>query len=193
MLRWMAVAAVAMAVLAGCAWTERYPGEDEPVVTTDWGHRDLQMAAEVLANSVAQSGPARSAAIRPVVYFARVVNKTDQHIDTKNLTDRARVLMMKRNIFRFSAVNEAQDEMVEQLRFQRGPLVDPATRKELGRQVGADYFLFGELTSMTEKAAMQKGVYYKITLSLVNIETGIIEWSDDAEFQKVRTRGLFGG
>jgi len=188
----LALLVMACVAGAGCGGTERKPVSEEPVVTTTWGHRDLQMAAEKLAASLAQSAPARAHATPPVVYFARVVNKTDQHIDMKNITDRIRVILMRQGGLRFTASTEAQDEIVSQLRFQTGALVDPATAKRIGRQIGADYFLFGELTAMTEKEGRTRGVYYKLTLNLVNIETGIIEWSDDADFQKVHTRGILG-
>ena len=193
MARYLLIVALVVVLAPGCGGTRRVAANEEPVLVTGWGHKDLLGAADALATSFAKWGAAQQWDKRPVVYFHRVGNKTDQHVDTKNITDKMRVTLLKKGVVRFTASNEVQDEIVRQLRFQNGALVNPATAKQIGKQIGADYFLFGELTSITEKAGRKKGVYYKITVNLVNVETAIIEWADDAEFQKVRTRGIFGG
>ena len=62
-----------------------------------------------------------------------------------------------------------------------------------GRQVGADYFLFGEITSIKKAAGRVQDVYYKFTLNLVNIESGLIEWAEEKEIRKQAKKPLIGG
>jgi hypothetical protein len=35
-------------------------------------------------------------------------------------------------------------------------------------------------------------VYYKFTLKLLNIQTGIIEWANEKEIRKTKSKSLFG-
>ncbi|MGB2336604.1 MAG: penicillin-binding protein activator LpoB, partial [Alcanivorax sp.] len=37
-----------------------------------------------------------------------------------------------------------------------------------------------------------KDVYYKFTLKLLNIQTGIIEWANEKEIRKTKSKSLFG-
>jgi PBP1b-binding outer membrane lipoprotein LpoB len=37
-----------------------------------------------------------------------------------------------------------------------------------------------------------KDVYYKFTMNLKNLSTGILEWSDEKEIRKTATRAFFG-
>jgi len=69
---------------------------------------------------------------------------------------------------------------------------DVDTAKAYGRQVGAKYILGGEIASIVKQAGRVKVVYYKITLNLVEIESGLIEWADEKEIRKDSVRPVFG-
>lgn len=182
--------------LTGCASapTVSY-GDPEQVetVTTEFGSTDLQMIAEKMVNSLLAS-PVISSTQRPVLYVHQVKNMTDEHIDTKSVTDKIRVTLLKSGRVRFSAVNEVNDEIIKQLEYQtKSGIVDPSTAKSAGHQVGADYFLFGEITSIKKSAGRVKDVYFKYTMNLVNIKTGLIEWADEKEIRKQAKKALIGG
>jgi PBP1b-binding outer membrane lipoprotein LpoB len=72
-------------------------------------------------------------------------------------------------------------------------MVDPKTAKSIGKLVGADYFLYGELASIKKSAGRVQDVYFKFTLNLVNIKTGLIEWADEKEIRKQAKKPLLGG
>jgi len=81
----------------------------------------------------------------------------------------------------------------KQLEFQHGSgMVNPETAVRTGRQIGAEYMLYGNLSSIVKKKGGTKDVYYKFTLKLMNLENGLIEWSDEKEIRKTRKRSLFG-
>ncbi len=180
----------------GCASTPdvSYGSPDQvETVTADFGSTDLQMIAEKMVNSLLAS-PVLSTGKPPVFYVQNVRNKTDEHIDTKSVTDKIKVTMLKSGKVRFSAVGDVKDEMVSQLEFQASSgMVDPKTAKSIGKLVGADYFLYGELASIRKSAGRVKDVYYKFTLNLVNIQTGLIEWADEKEIRKQAKKPLIGG
>ncbi|MEA2102979.1 MAG: penicillin-binding protein activator LpoB [Thermodesulfobacteriota bacterium] len=179
----------------GCATTPNVSyGDAQQVetVTEEFGSTDLQTIAEKMVNSLLAT-PILSSGQRPVVYIHRVKNKTDEHIDTKAITDKIRVTLLKSGRVRFSAVNEVNDEMIKQMEYQMSSgIVDPNTAKTFGHQIGADYFLYGEIISIKKSAGRVKDVYFKLTMNLVNIETGLIEWADEKEIRKQAKRTLFG-
>lgn len=189
------VLALAVLSVGGCATTPAVTyGDAEQVetVTVDFGSTDLQMIAEKMVNSLLAT-PLLQSGERPVLYVHRVKNRTDEHIDTKSITDKIRVTLLKSGRVRFSAATEMNDEILQQLEYQtREGIVDPRTAKSFGHQVGADYFLYGEVVSIKKASGRVKDVYYKLTLNLVNIETGLIEWADEKEIRKQAKRPLVG-
>lgn len=197
MKRLMMLLTVALVIVlaSGCASTPNVSyGNPEQVeaVTVDFGSTDLQMIAETMVNSLLAT-PLLQSGKRPVMYVSGVKNKTDEHIDTKSITDKIKVTLLKSGRVQFSAVSEANDEIIKQLEYQNlTDYVDPATRKNLGKQVGADYFLYGEITSIKKSAGKVEDVYYKFTLNLVNISTGLLEWADEKEIRKSAKRPLLG-
>lgn len=187
---------IAVCLLSGCAVSPRVTyGDPEQVetVTTGFGSTDLQSIAEKMVNSLL-AAPVLSSGKRPVLYVHQVRNKTDEHIDTKSVTDKIRVTLLKSGMVRFSAVNEVNDEIIRQLEYQtKSGIVDPSTAKSAGNQIGADYFLFGEISSIRKSAGRVKDVYFKFTMNLVNIKTGLIEWADEKEIRKQEKKPLIGG
>jgi len=183
-------------VAAGCASTPAvsYGSPDQvETVTTDFGSTDLQMIAEKMVNSLLAS-PILASGKQPVFYVQTVRNRTDEHIDTKAVTDKIRVTLLRSGKVKFTAIAEVKDELVNQLEFQASSgMVDPATARSIGKLVGADYFLYGELASIRKSAGRLKDVYYRFTLNLVNIQNGLIEWADEKEIRKQAKKPLLGG
>ncbi len=167
------------------------PSQTE-TLTKEFGSTDLQMIAEKMVNSLLAT-PLLQSGERPVVYVQRVKNRTDEHIDTKAITDKIKVALLKSGKVRFSAVGEVNNEIVRQLEYQTSSgIVDPNTAKNFGRQVGADYFLYGEISSIKKSAGRVEDVYFKVTMNLVNIESGLIEWADEKEIRKQAKKPLVG-
>ncbi len=176
----------------GCRSKVRY-GDATAVetVTEDFGSTDLQMIAKKMVDSLLTS-PAIRQSHRPVLLVSSIKNKTAEHIDTKAITDKIRTTLIQSGKVQFTAA-ETRPEIADELAYQRDSgYVDQATRKEAGRQVGADFLLTGEITSITKERDRLKDVYYKITMNLVNLETGLIDWAEEKEIRKDRKRPLVG-
>lgn len=176
----------------GCAKRVGYgdPTATE-TLTIDFGSTDLQRIADRMVQSLLSSSVVRQEH-RPVLLVSHVRNKTDEHIDTKAITDKIRTSLLQSGAVRFVA-DEVRDEVIRELRYQTDSgYVDPETRKRIGRLVGAGYLLMGEITSIRKKAGRETDLYFKITLNLVEIETGLIRWAEEKEIRKGQTRPLIG-
>jgi len=160
-------------------------------LTIDFGSTDLQMIGEkmvgsLLASQVVQQGH------RPVILVSRVRNKTDEHIDTKAITDKIRTALVNSGAVRFVA-DDVREEVIQELRYQTDSgHVAPETRKRIGKLVGAGYLLMGEITSIRKKAGRQTDLYFKITLNLVELETGLIRWAEEKEIRKGQKKAVIG-
>ncbi|MEW5800759.1 MAG: penicillin-binding protein activator LpoB [bacterium] len=178
--------------LFGCPTTVQYgdPGAVD-TMTLDFGSTDLQTIAEKMVQSLLVSPVLGDK--RPVLFVSQVKNKTAEHIDTKSITDSISTALLKSGKVRFTAASEINKDLLEQLEYQQNAgLVNPATQKQFGKQIGADYMLYGEITSINKSAGRKKDVYYKITLKLADIESGIIEWADEKEIRKGSQKAFLG-
>ena len=129
---------------------------------------------------------------RPVVFVERIKNKTSEHIDTESITDSISTQMLRSGKFRF--VDMTRVEAVrEQLTFQNeDALVNPATAVAFGQQIGAQYMLYGNLSSIVKTNADKSDVYYKFTMRLMDMKSGLIEWADETEIRKTKEKSTFG-
>lgn len=191
-----AAVAIGSLSLSGCASTIQYgdAGSAKPL-TTEFGSSDLQQIAETMVDSMITFPPmvALTTGRRPVVSVDIVKNKTMQHIDTESITDSIRAKLIKSGKFRFiDRTTDAQtiDEIKTQ---QDSGLVDKKSAVNFGQQIGAEFLLTSNFSEIKQKVGGTTDVYYKFTMSLKNLKTGILEWSDEKEIRKVFKRGTFGG
>lgn len=181
-----------VAWVAGCAGRVDYgdPGAVE-TVSVDFGSTDLQMIAEKMVRSLLAS-PVLQEGRQPVFQVSRFRNKTDEHIDTKAITDKIRTALVQSGRVRFTAV-EVRDEIVDELEYQqKSGYVDEETRKRIGQMIGADYLLTGEMTSIRKRSGRKTDLYFLVTLNLVDLRTALIAWSEQKEIRKEATRPLLG-
>ncbi len=150
-------------------------------VTADFGSTDLKMITTKMVNSLLGSGILDG---RPIIFVDRVKNKTHEHIDTKSITDKIRTTLLKHGKVRVTGRSDIPESIVKELDFQQSNLADPKTAARIGKLAGAKYILFGEISSIVKRNEDIKDVWFKITLNLVEVETGLIEWADDKEIRK---------
>lgn len=182
-------------ILGGCSNKVSYGDAQATETTTiDFGSTDLQKIAAEMVDSMMMSGSV--AAItrdqRPIVFVERIKNKTSEHIDTESITDMISTKMLNSGKFRFVDMDRVES-VREQLNFQNtDELVNQSTAIQFGKMVGAQYMLYGNLSSIVKNAGSDKDVYYKMTMRLMDLETGLIEWADETEIRKAQSKSLFG-
>ena len=192
----LAVVAMAALSLSGCASTMQYgdAGSAKPI-STEFGSSDLQQIAETMVDSMITFPPMveMTSGRRPVVSVDKVKNKTIQHIDTESITDSIWAKLIRSGKFRF--IDRTTDaQTIEELKTQQDSgLVDKKKAVQFGQQLGAEFLLTANFSEIRQKVGSTTDVYYKFTMSLKNLKTGILEWSDEKEIRKVFKRGTFGG
>lgn len=186
-----AILCAALLVAAGCAKdTVRY-GDARGVetVTNEFGSTDLQMIAESMTRSMLNSAPVIGSTDRPIVTVQDVKNKTSEYIDTKSITDSIRVELQKSGKVRFAVDAAEMRQQIEELQRQQSEYYDSKKSAEIGKMAGAAYRLEGNITSIVKQAKDVKDVYYKFNLQLWDIQSGLLEWTDEKEIRKTTTKG----
>mgnify|MGYP000619187454 FL=1 len=193
----MTTAVLSITFVTGCAQKPvvRY-GDATAVETTDinFGSTDLQKVANDMTDSLLLSPVVGTLSnnTRPVVFVERIKNKTSEHIDTESITDSISTKLLRSGKFRFVDMTRV-DAVRKQLEFQNDSgMVDPSKAIQFGHQIGAQYMLYGNLSSIVKSTKDKSDVYYKFTLRLMDLKTGIAEWADETEIRKTRSKGAIG-
>lgn len=193
----VAVTIGSMSLATGCAGPQVRYGDAGSVkpISTEFGSSDLQQIADSLVDSLLIFPPIveLTTAKRPVISVDRVKNKTMQHIDTESITDSIRAKLIKSGKFRF--IDRTTDaQTIEEIKVQQDSgLVDKSTAVDFGKQIGAEFLLTANFSEIKQKTGSVTDVYYKFTMNLKNLKTGILEWSDEKEIRKVFNKSMFGG
>ncbi len=188
---------VVLVVLTSCGSREFTQGKyddlkEDRLLDDKFNESDMRRIADTMVTSLTGSTVANEWKKPPVVLVTLVKNRTEEHIDMKSITDKIRVALIKSGKFRFTD-KEVRNEIGDELAYQnQSGYVDPETARQKGKQIGANYFLTGEITSRVQEVGSKKYVYYKTTLNLVNIQTGILEWTDENELRKYYTKKSVG-
>lgn len=182
-------------MFTGCASKVEY-GDAQAVetVNTDFGSTDLHQIAAKMVDSILAS-PAiaqKSKKGAPIVIVDRIKNKTDEHIDTESVTDTISTKMLQSG--RFQIVDQSNLEAVKsQISFQNDSgYVDPAAAVKIGNMVGAQYMVYGNMSSIVKINKSTKDVYYKFTLRMLDLTRGTLVWQDEKEIRKQMSRSMFG-
>ncbi|EJM88066.1 penicillin-binding protein activator LpoB [Pseudomonas sp. GM60] len=151
-------------------------------ITNEFSSTDLQIIAESMTRSLAQSGILRG---RPVVQVYDVKNKTSEYIDTREITTTIKTQLMKSGTARFSSDNTDMQSQVDQIQLQnQSGLYKKATVSKIGNMIAAKYRLEGSISSIVKRSSEYKDVFYKFSLQLIDVESGLAEWMDEKEIRK---------
>jgi uncharacterized protein (TIGR02722 family) len=188
---------LALTMAAGCAQKSvvRY-GDATAVETTDisFGSTDLQKVASEMTDSLLLSPVVGTLTQnkRPVMFVERIKNKTSEHIDTESITDSVSTKLLRSGKFRFVDMSRVEAAR-EQIKFQQsGGMVDANKAVQFGKQIGAEYMLYGNLSSIVKSNKDKSDVYYKFTLRLMDLESGLVEWADETEIRKTKAKESVG-
>ena len=158
-------------------------------VTTDLGSTDIQMIAEKMTQSLLQTPEVQTAIKkRQLLMASPVQNKTSEYFDTRLITDTI-LTQLQKNVGKYVIGGEDMQNQVDELRRQnQSGLYKKSKSAKVGNMEGAKYRLDGSISSIVKKGSTVKDVYYKMNLRLIEIETGIVEWSDEKEIRKSAKR-----
>ncbi|MDR1229109.1 MAG: penicillin-binding protein activator LpoB [Azoarcus sp.] len=155
-------------------------------VSTDLGSTDIQTTSEKMTQSLLQT-PLLQDIVRQrgLLMASPVENKTSEYFDTKLITDTVLSQLQKNGVRYVIAGDEMQNQVDELRRQNQSGLYKKSSTAKVGNMQGAQYRLDGSVSSIVKRGGGVKDVYYKINMRLIEIESGVVEWSDEKEIRKV--------
>lgn len=163
----------------------------ENLLDDQWSETDMQKVVHDMVASMVAHPVIAGAKTPPIVMVTQLQNKTSEHIDTQSVMDMVRVELTNTGKVAF-VDKEAREDIANEYNYQNSGMVDKNSKKGPGAQVGADYIVNGRLDSIVKEVGKDKTVYYKVTLNLTNLKTGVISWTNQKELRKAYRKQTIG-
>ncbi len=181
---------------AGCAARATRGGEgtenpnlDRPALSVTLDRDDITyLVADYLKRLEASpfwQETVQGASKPPVVAIWPIQNSTTQHLDEQMLTLLSSIETSLINTGRVRVVDRSsQDSLAREIGVQQGAAYDPRTAQRMGKQLGAQYFFTGKITSVDERLNKTRRVQYTLFLQVIEIETGLIRFQNEVARSK---------
>lgn len=118
---------------------------------------------------------------------------TDTRINTDAITTLVQEQVINSGLFQFVDASRRQDIASEVAYQNDSGMVNQNSATSRGKQIGADFILEGKISGFDSMTGNTRKKGYVITLSLQNLETGVILWQQSKQIAKEQSRSTFGG
>jgi uncharacterized protein (TIGR02722 family) len=182
------LAAMATLALSSCGPKAFVKGQYDDVnrenlMNDQWSETDMQVTVKSMVDSMTTHPAITNAKKMPIVMVTNLQNKTSEHIDTQSIMDMVRVDLTNSGKVAF-VDKEARQDISNEYDYQNTGMVAEESKKGPGGQTGADFIINGRLDSIVQEVGKDKSVYYKLTLNLTNLKTGVIAWTNQKQIRK---------
>lgn len=167
--------------LSGCAAFRAKVTDVDPDaqyhLKSKYDYSDMKKLTDDISADLLAKDFIKGAQNAPVVIMGLLENRTQQHVDTKNITDRIRTLMQQSGKVKF--VNETAREAIRNEQGYQAANATAETTVGIGKQIGAKYMITGAFTEMEQTTPRQVRISktevnnYKMTINVVDLETGL--------------------
>ncbi len=185
-------AALAVAVVVvGCSQGTQVPRLDpETVIDLSgfWNDTDSRLVAEALIDDAMNFPWARRFMQQnngdvPAVIFGSVRNRTTEHIAVNTFLRDMEAAFLRTGLTRVVADPEQRSQIREEREDQQQN-ASAATRARMRNELGADFMLVGEITSIEDVEGNREVIYYQIDLNLTDLESSERVWIGQHRIKK---------
>lgn len=185
-------------ILSGCTGTTIQYTDPDAVDTTslNFSSTDLQTTATKMVNSMLSSPRiskiTANANDLPIIWPQTIQNRTNEHIDTSAIQNSVTTELLNSGKFNLVDMNKV-DAVKAQMQYQNySGMVAPDKAVKIGKQVGAQYMLFGDISSISAQNNYQQSQFFQITMKLMDLESGLLIWQGQKQIRKVAQKSYFG-
>jgi hypothetical protein len=184
--------ACAPRAMRGGAGTDN-PDMDQPAMSTTLDKEDIDYLVAQNLDGLYQSrfwmGEVKGFNSPPIFAIWPILNATSEHLDDQMLMLLSSMETSLLNTGDVQVVAKArQAELAREIGIQQGAIYDPRYAAELGRQIGAAYFVTGKLTGVDEKLEKTRRVQYSLFVQIIELETGLVKFQHESARSKALKR-----
>ncbi|HEY8278858.1 MAG TPA: penicillin-binding protein activator LpoB [Bdellovibrionota bacterium] len=179
----------ALMLMQGCgpkAFTKGTYDDPNRVELLDdkFNEADMQQMSEKIVGAMIDCPEIKEAKTRPVVAVSKVANRTEElQIDIESLNEKIRTALSKSRKVKFSD-RASRAEIDAETEYGASGKQSRETAIKAGKQFGVNYLMNGALATNIQQVGNDKLIYYKLTMNLVNTETGVIDCTEEHEIRK---------
>ena len=186
-------------LLSACGKEKRVTRVDPGVVTDfsgRWNDTDSHMVAETMVKEMVKQpwleNFSSKSGRQPIIIVGNILNKSHEHIDVGTfVTDLQREMTNSQQVV-FVASKAERDEIREE-RKEQAVHAREDTQKRPGQELGADFMMKGNISTILDESDGVKAIYYQVDLDLIDLENNVKSWYGQKKIKKVveRKRMLF--
>ncbi len=130
----------------------------------------------------------------PVVIVGSVRNETQEHIDTEVITKELERAFVNSGSVSVVASRDERSE-IRQEREEQQTYASVETTKQMAQELGADYMMIGNISSIVDEAPNRKDltVFYTVNLELISVESNQKVWIGNKKIKKTVRRRNYRG
>ena len=182
------IVAVAMFSVISCSRQVTRINPDQQVdISGRWNDTDSKLVAEEMIKDVTgrpwHSNFRVESDRKPIIIVGYVQNKSSEHIEAETFIKDVEREFINSGFVKVVSNAEFREKLREE-RAEQGEFASPQTQAKWGKELGADFMMFGVITAVTDSYKKEKVVNYKVNLELSNIETNEKVWLGDKEIKK---------
>jgi len=161
---------------------------DEYAMSTGLDKKDLEKLFDENMKSFMESAVVakwKTEPQPPVVSLFPIANETSEQVRDQldALASKMETQLINSGVA--TVVDRArQEQLIQEVERQQGGAFDEAKSAEVGRQLGAKFFLTGKVYDSAERAEDEKRVQYFLFMKVVEVETGVVRWQNEANLTK---------
>jgi uncharacterized protein (TIGR02722 family) len=161
-------------------------------LTNEIGLTDFQIMAETMTNSLLTSTLIAGSKQKPTITISDIKNKTSEHIDTRAIALKIKTQLLKSQAVRFMGDKADEKHALTELQRQgQSGRYKASKTVKMGNAEGAKYSLYGEITSIVKRADDIKNIDYILNLTLEDLDSSEIVWTEEKEIRKTSERPTF--
>jgi len=174
--------------LISCGKTVTRVSPDQQIdLSGRWNDTDSKLVAEEMIKDVLnrpwKANFSEAEGRKPVIIVGMIQNKSSEHIEPETF-----IKDLEREFINSGTIRVVQNsvfrEKMREERADQNEFASPETQAKWGKELGADFMLFGVITSISDSYKKEKVVSYKVNLELANLETNEKVWIGDKEIKK---------
>jgi PBP1b-binding outer membrane lipoprotein LpoB len=157
--------------LVGCGGGTQYQDVSKAEGSREWGPKEIKSTSEKMVGSLYSF--LKEEWKKPAfIQVKKFQNRTSEHIDTGMLMDEIRTKLIQKRI-----------KFIEIEKGQTG-LIDADSAIPVGEMKSPNFYLTGDIRENKRYVSGKEIQYLKVTLTLYNLKTRVLEWQDEQEFLK---------
>lgn len=187
--RVLSIILVGMLAVSGCSTkVSRLDVDDTRDLSGNWNDTDSRLVSDELVGQMLDGAwvvnHTRSSGTRPTVIVGTVKNLSHEHINVRTFINDIERAVINSGRVQFVASRDEREEVREE-RKDQDIHASEASRKAMGRELGADYMLSGSINTIIDAEGKQSVRYYQIDLTLIDLADTRKVWLGQKKIKKL--------